>query len=132
MQYNLFLDDDRSPQAVTWVELPLVEWVIVRNYDNFVRIITDFELPLRISFDHDLADKHYWEFHRAKETDGIIHYENLVEKTGYHCAKWLVNYCLDRKLPLPEYYIHSWNDIGAANIKSLLESYKKFYGSNQR
>ena len=41
------------------------------------------------------------------------------------CAKWLVNYCLDRNLDLPEYYIHTMNPIGAENIKSLFESYEK-------
>ena len=35
MSYNLFLDDMRYPKDVKWIELPLVEWTIVRNYKEF-------------------------------------------------------------------------------------------------
>jgi len=47
------------------------------------------------------------------------------EKTGMDCAKWLVEYCLDSNLQLPEYTIQSANPVGKENITSLLENYKK-------
>ena len=57
--YYLFLDDERYPKQVTWVNLPLVDWVIVRNYNEFVKKIEEDGMPVFISFDHDLADEHY-------------------------------------------------------------------------
>jgi hypothetical protein len=56
---------------------------------------------------------------------GEFRYDKMKEKTGFDCAKWLVNYCLERNLDLPEYFIHTMNPIGAENIKSLFENYKK-------
>ena len=38
--YNIFLDDYRNPENVTWVKLPEVSWIIVRSYNAFVDIIT--------------------------------------------------------------------------------------------
>lgn len=126
--YNLFLDDSRTPTKVTWIELPPVAWVIVRNYNEFVKTIEQQGLPNIISFDHDLANEHYKEFFRASDEetgDKRIRYETLTEKTGYDCAKWLANFCVDKKLPVPLYYLHSLNGIGCANIFSILESARK-------
>lgn len=126
MSYNLFLDDDpeRIPHKLSWIQLPLVEWKIVRSYKQFVGQIIRKGLPLRVSFDHDLADEHYAEY-LASTRDGKFNYNNVKEKTGYHCCKWLIEYCLQRDLPFPEYYIHTQNPIGKQNIKSLIDSYKK-------
>ena len=88
--YNLFLDDVREPDKVTWVNLPPVEWTIVRNYNQFVSTIERFGLPNFISFDHDLAEEHY---HPAMYSENVSDYNKLYtnchfkEKTGYDCAK---------------------------------------------
>ena len=124
--YNLFLDDFRSLQdAHFYLPLPeycTEEWVIVRNYDEFVKYIEENGLPKMVSFDHDLADVHY-------EQVPEIDYDGYQEKTGYHCAKWLIDYCLDndKKLP-PRIIIHSMNRVGAENIKSLFDTYYKIWG----
>jgi len=132
--YNLFLDDDpnRKPHKLHWIELPLVEWTIVRNYDDFVAIIQRQGVPARVSFDHDLGDTAYREFFRAKDSpDRVICYENIKEKTGYDCAKWLANYCIDNGISLPLYYIHTANPIGAANILSAMESARRIMDENK-
>lgn len=123
-EYNLFLDDDpnRIPHTLSWIKLPLVEWVIVRNYDDFVATILRDGVPERISFDHDLGDTAYQEFHRMINSDKKIIYENITEKTGFHAAQWLANYCVDQNIQIPQYYIHTLNPVGAANIFSILES----------
>lgn len=129
MNYYLFLDDERIPKMVTWVDIPLVEWVIVRNYNQFVDIIQKNGLPRAISFDHDLADEHYAEYTAAHDPNstskGNIRYDKLKEKTGYECAKWLAQYCVDNNLQIPQYYIHTMNPIGGENIVSILESAKR-------
>ena len=123
---NLFLDDDpsRIPHKLSWIELPLVEWTIVRTYEDFVRAVESNDIAM-VSFDHDLGDTAYQEFHRMNNGDKKINYANIVEKTGYDCAKWLANYCVDKGVPIPEYYVHTLNDIGHKNIVSILESARK-------
>lgn len=129
MKYYLFLDDERIPQMVTWVEIPLVEWVIVRNYNQFIDIIQKNGMPEAISFDHDLADEHYMEYTAAHDpkspSKGNIRYDKLKEKTGYDCAKWLAHYCIDKNIPVPVYYVHTMNPIGGDNIRSILENAKR-------
>ena len=128
MSYHLFLDDDpnRIPHKLSWIELPLVEWTIVRNYKDFVDTILKRGLPTTVSFDHDLADEHYVEYTAAHDKSspsfGKIRYDRLTEKTGYDAAKWLANYCVDNNTPIPLYYIHTLNPVGRMNIFSVLES----------
>ena len=123
--YNLFLDDVRSPKsAYSYMQLPIylqAEWIVVRNYYAFISLIQSKGVPDMISFDHDLADEHY------KVQD--FNYSNEeYEKTGYHCAKWLIDYCLDNKKELPKKIIvHSMNPYGSQNIKSLFETFFKVY-----
>lgn len=125
MSYNLFLDDIRRPEdAFFYMSLPVfnsVEWIIVRNYYAFITLIEKKGIPEIIAFDHDLADEHY------KQQDFDYDKEDY-EKTGYHCAKWLIDYCLDNKKELPkEIIIHSMNPYGSRNIKSLFDTYIKVY-----
>jgi hypothetical protein len=128
--YNLFLDDFRHPYDVAnYTGNPVygnkTSWVIVRNYDEFVKCIEERGLPEKISFDHDLADVHY----DAQDHVDQDYYDLCEEKTGYHCAQWMINYCLDRgeKLP-PVILIHSMNIVGARNIESLFKTFKKVHG----
>ena len=129
MSYNLFLDDHRKPKDVKWIELPPVAWVVVTNYKQFVETILRDGIPRMVSFDHDLADEHYKEYSAVYDDRIIcekkIRYEHFQEKTGYDCAKWLANYCIDKGIPIPLYYLHSLNGIGCANIFSILESARK-------
>ena len=122
---KLFLDDIREPKEVysyIKADIYLLDyWVIVRNYDEFVNYIQKHGIPYMISFDHDLADINY-------NHQNNIDYDSYTEKTGYDCAKWLINYCLDNNLDLPTtILIHSMNIVGTENIKSLFNTYNKIY-----
>lgn len=102
--YNIFLDDERFPSAKDEKE-----YIIVRNYDEFVDLINKYGLPKYISFDRDLGEN----------------------ETGYDCAKFLVEYCLDNnKKPIFEFYVHSQNPVGKENIKRLLNNFKRSYDTN--
>lgn len=100
------------------------EWDIVKNYNEFVNYIQKNGLPDVISFDHDLADEHYtpreyWDDYKlSKEYQDQKSYS---EKTGNDCAKWLVQYCIDLKLSLPLYLVHSANPVGADYIRKTLK-----------
>ncbi len=133
---NIFLDDIRNPifRNLTYLPKSLInfyeknEWIIVRNYDEFVNYITQNGLPDLISFDVDLQDIHY-DIGRKNNFNkfDIADYEKEgVEKTGVHCAQYVIDYCLDNNVFLPEYLIHSQNPAGSLEIKSKMERFKKF------
>ena len=119
-KYNLFLDDIRVPTDVTWVQIPVDQhYTVVRNYKEFVDLITLRGLPKYICYDHDLADSHYG--HDLKNV--ARPHNSYNEKTGYDCAKWLVDYCFAKKLKHPPFIVHSLNPIGKKNIESYIINY---------
>lgn len=132
MMKYLFLDDVRQPTDAANYIYPVTDrvmyrknnWEVVRSYDEFTNWILKNGLPDVISFDHDLEDAHY-SFQGDYDSQGM-------ERTGYHCAKWLVEFCMHEKLPLPEYYVHSMNPVGAENIETYLENYKKYENTSDR
>jgi hypothetical protein len=129
MSYNLFLDDYRMPEdVVNYINNDIYikkHWKIVRNYEQFTQYIEENGLPHAISFDHDLSYDHY----SAQSGLDEEYYMNCNEKTGYHCAQWLINDCLDNNKKLPQLIlIHSMNIVGGENIKSLFDSYIKVHG----
>lgn len=110
----IFLDDYRKPEDVRRVILPPCDWSIVKNFNEFCQAIEEryqelSSLPSVISFDFDLSEEHY----------GGDYSKN---KTGLDCAKWLVDFCLDRNLKFPVYYVHSLNPEGSEKIIELIES----------
>lgn len=117
---NLFLDDVRMPEAAFHYTMNPIyrnwKWVVVRDYNEFVEHIEKYGMPRFISFDHDLADVEY---------DPVTQRESFSyhEMTGYECAKWLVEYCIDNDEELPDYYVHSANPVGAKNIHGYLENF---------
>ena len=127
---NLFLDDFRNPIDVfsyTHKQIYMsFNWDIVRSYPEFVNYIHSYYdnkggLPELISFDHDLADEHY----SGMNHGGYINYDGSKEKTGYSCALWLVNFCMDNNLKLPYFLCHSMNPEGKKNIMTLLTNFAK-------
>jgi hypothetical protein len=127
MSYNLFLDDVRSPHQVKWITLPHnALWTIVRSYDEFVKTIEEKGVPAFVTFDHDLSIEHYAlsEPREGVDSPTVIPYESYSVKTGYDCAKWLVEYCRKNSVQIPNYAIHSMNPIGRGNIDDYLKSFK--------
>ena len=129
---KLFLDDVRIPKDA----IGLVpdkhnqfyfsnDWEIVTNYDDFVEYIELNGVPKYVSFDHDLGDTAMDEYFRNVATKGTLDYDNIKEMTGLDCAKFLVEYCVDKNQPLPEYLVHSANPVGKRNIEGFLENAKK-------
>ena len=110
MKTLLWLDDYRNPYNINeeWlifspIKNPNTIWV--KNYNEFINWILINGLPDAICFDHDLGSN---------------------ETTGYDCAKWLVEYCIDNNKSLPEYAIQSANPVGRENINNLLTNFNKF------
>jgi hypothetical protein len=131
MSYKLFLDDSRNPEVcVHYMHLRigpdnplyLEEWVVVRNYDEFISTIKKLGIPDVVSFDHDLVFEHYG-ISQNREDHELYHNREDRQKTGYDCAQWLVNYCEKKDKLLPKWFVHSDNAIGAERITELLKSY---------
>jgi hypothetical protein len=125
---KLFLDDVRQVKdACNYMPNPKVYWEdgwdIVRSYSEFVDYIKKNTLPELVSFDHDLADVHY----EVDFNDWIDFTADQlgVEETGLDCAKFLVEYCEENSLKLPEYLVHSANPVGRSNIRGYLDNAKK-------
>lgn len=128
MKTLLWLDDLRNPLEGDWlsyspIEKPFCVWV--KSYDEFVYWIKKNGLPDAICFDHDLGMEVALEARAKGMSKRKSRLLKKEEKTGYDCAKWLVEYCLDNNLRLPLYNIQSANPVGKANIDGLLKSFNK-------
>ena len=131
---GLFLDDERNPEDVNWELLGTsrkypdnIEWIIVRTRSAFQEACETGEYT-HYSFDHDIQD-----FRTIKKgtviadtSFGTIYQEEdeVVEHTGYHCAKDLKDYLemwFDDKVKMEAFYVHSKNPIGAQKIYDVLK-----------
>ena len=119
MKYNIYLDDVRTPITSN------IRWVIVRSYDEFVSKINErgLENIKLISLDHDLGDTAIKEWHNNVYHNFTLDYNNITEKTGMDCTKWLVEKWMDGA-PVCEVKVHSANAIGSANMMGYINNYK--------
>ena len=76
-----------------------VDFVWVRNIEEFTKYILDNGLPDMISFDHGLGK-------------GL--------QNGHDCAMWLMAYCKEHNLGLPKCFVHSANHNKRAGMNELL------------
>lgn len=133
MKKRIYLDDVRTP-------IEKDNWVIVRSYDEFVEKINEIGLENidMISLDHDLGDTAMNEYFNNVSPNYKLDYDNIHEKTGYDCAKWLVNHFYDKNpdweilgrlqkksltINFPTVLVHSANPIGSANIMGYINNF---------
>lgn len=127
--YNIFLDDLRFPKdaflqkelayLTDYSKIPENDWVIVRNYEDFVKTIEERGIPSACSFDCDLALEHMKYYVNFLKNPGYYEWENFQNKCGIHCAKYLKS-----KLPPSsdiKVYVHSANLEGSAIIREILK-----------
>jgi hypothetical protein len=118
MTWNLFIDDERYLDDVTWAPWEVREkyrneqWVIVRNVASACSEIVNRGMPSFISFDHDLGQD---------------------QPSGYELVKILIADALDypdqEEYQFPKdfsFYVHSQNPIGKASIEALINGYMEF------
>jgi len=122
---NIYLDDMRTPTVSEF-------WTVVRDYDEFVAKVTEVGLEnIRlISLDHDLGPTAIKEWHSNVYHNYSLNYDNIQEKTGYDCAKWLVERWMEGE-PVVEVVTHSANAIGSANIMGYINNYKHIHKLDQ-
>jgi hypothetical protein len=105
MTYSLFIDDERFPP-----ENDGREWKIARDWNDVQAIVLAHGMTNYISFDHDLGDHTH---------------------SGHDIVKFMIERDMDGDpfFAIPadiEFYVHSQNPVGVANIEGLLRSYLKF------
>ena len=117
MKQRIYLDDVRTPIDEGWV--------IVRNYDEFVSTIEKigFNNIELVSLDHDLGESAMTEWRTNVYKNYQLDYNNITEKTGYDCAKWLVERWIEGEA-IFDVYTHSANAIGSANIMGYINNYR--------
>jgi len=113
----LYLDDVRTPNDE--------EWIVVRNYEQFVDRINQHGLENIevISLDHDLGDSAMIEYYNNVKDNYTLDYSNISEKTGYDACKFIVNRSIETGIPLPQIYVHSANPIGSGNMMGYINNY---------
>jgi hypothetical protein len=133
METLLWLDDIRNPREEIWwnwiiqAELNPDDYDIVwvKSHAEFTKWITVNGLPAVICFDHDLGE----DLAKGRVSKGMSKRQARILKretlSGFDCAKWLIEFCLDNELNAPEYRIQSANPVGAENIKGLIENFRK-------
>ena len=94
--WNLYLDDLREPP-------PGREWVVCRSSSEALEAIAERGAPAFASLDHDLGD----------------------QDTTMVFLRRLVSELWDGISPPPDYQIHSANPVGAQNIRSFMESWRR-------
>lgn len=111
---KVFVDDIREVKDVcSYNNNPIYKeggWVIVRSFGSFVSYIKENGVPDIVSFDHDLGEI----ISEGKELGGV------------ECVKWLINYCIDNKVNVPNYHVHSANPVGKKNIETHMNTAIKY------
>lgn len=116
---KIWLDDVRLP--------PETDWLWVRSWWDFLRVLDRYGRPEEISFDHDLG-KHARLVYPPFADAPVFRME--MSRTGYKCAEHLIKRCMDKGWDLPVWHVHSANPVGAENITKLLENYEKHIKEN--
>ena len=123
-KHNIYLDDMRTPIDN--------KWTVVRSYEEFVSKITEIGLENveLISLDHDLGDSAIKEWHTNVYHNNTLNYDNITEKTGMDCTKWLIEQWLDGA-PVCKVMVHSANAVGSANMMGYINNYKHVHRLEQ-
>jgi len=132
LQYNykLFLDDLRAPSDCrTYINdnrYTELNWVIVRSYDEFVFLIEkewkNGSFPKLVSFDHDLNHEHYHPSMFVSTEAYENAYQSFTSPTGRRAAAFLVEFCKNKNISLPECLIHTMNPAGELRIRKTLNN----------
>jgi len=116
---KLYLDDVRIPNDESWS--------VVKNYQEFINFVNlhGLESIVEISLDHDLGESAMVEYYTNVKNNFTLDYDNIKEKTGMDCCRFLVDLSMSKSIPLPQIFIHSANPIGSGNMMGYINNYFK-------
>jgi len=145
---KIYLDDFRIPlNGESDPYSQYGDWILVKNYHQFCLAVEEkgLENIAVISLDHDLDDTAMQEYFNNVSPNYTLNYDNILEKTGLDCAKWLVNHFYKKnpearkthrmfrgtELKFPLVYVHSANPIGSGNITGYINNFLMNEGQPQ-
>lgn len=106
----VWLDDIRDPKSSDYLLRYAPQFyydggdvIWLKNYHDFTEWIHENGVPDMVCFDHDLGE----------------------EKSGYDAAKFLIQWCFEGDLKLPDWNVQSANPVGVHNINQLMNNAKK-------
>lgn len=114
---GLFIDDERYPQDVIWINYPdNIEWTTVRSHYEFSLELaygdSDYDI---YSFDHDI---------QSYDDQGN-------ELTGYDSLKCLLSTeVMLGRFDKIKVFFHSMNPVGKKNMECYYQNYVKFMQEN--
>ena len=132
----LWLDDLRNPFEGSWIQEFAPEFVgsshivWVLSYEEFIEWIRENGLPKKICFDHDLGEDVAIKLVSKGMNKKKAREVKKLAKSGYDCAKWLVDYCIDHDTQIPYWNVQSANPVGKENINGLLNNATKHLQKN--
>jgi hypothetical protein len=107
MNWNLYLDDLRTPPADR-------DWLVCRSSQEALDRIAELGTPQFISFDHDLGGD-----------DTSMVFLNRWVRIPTYADPTRPGWHAHGKVTIPDYQIHSANPVGAQNIRSFMESWRR-------
>lgn len=113
---GLFLDDERNPEDVTWIEYPKdIQWTVVRTVQDFEAHMSSVWYDY-VSFDHDI---------QCYDSEGN-------EVTGYSLLKSMLEYDGEWLLMKDKvFYFHTQNPVGKENMESYYNNFITFLRDNK-
>jgi len=119
----IFLDDERSPKDVTWVDYNGMFGDC--NY-HFPSSSKEWYDCLKVAYNRGMVSDIIFSFDHDIQSFGA----DGAEITGYDCLKSLVSLCLDNNITLPKCVFHTMNHIGKENMESYYKNALKFEVEN--
>lgn len=138
---RIYLDDVRTPNSTNNESIQgHPEWTVVRSYEELIDAVIQVGLEgiEVISLDHDLGETAMKEYFENVSPNYTLNYDNIKEKTGMDCCKWLVDYFYATNLgrdtmtraekknepfKFPQIVVHSANPIGSANMMGYMNNF---------
>lgn len=105
--WKLFLDDEREPADI-WGKVvsghDFKSFILCTNTGEAMELVKELGVPSFMSLDHDLGGN----------------------DTGMRFVRKLSDYMMDNGLSgIPEFYVHSANPVGKANITEFMASWHR-------
>lgn len=80
---------------------PFESWIKILSVEELIEFVKNEGLPDFVSFDSDLEE----------------------EEISYECAKWLVNFCKIKNMPLPPFAIYTQNQLKQQKIQLIFDNH---------
>lgn len=124
MAYRILLDSQQSLEELYLkTQNPIYqegEWIQCKNILDFTKVIVENQIESKImpelisyefGFGFDIVDKTV----------------NPRAETGVDAIQWLIKFCIERRVQLPDWFIHTEDPTQKYNMSTILRNSKEMY-----